>query len=341
MFFSSKAVDSIAVRKDVPATAVVPVQQPVKSILYHESCYAGPSSKRRQNRNKRISMRPDLRQVKWIEPRQKTSSKFRQMFSSLYHTLVDSIFSPSVVSLSDTQDLKKALLVLDMDGTLLHTYREGEVLPRAPDTDCFAPKLGTSIRVFKRPGVEKFLKEVAAEYEVAVWTTGIKEYAEPVLDWLDPNGYITTRLYRDSCTEQDDGSFVKDLSKLNRSLSEVIIVDNNSYSFALHPDNGIQCLDFYFDKYDTELKRISQFLHVIKDAKDVRTVVPQFQEWVATGYLSADVEDVDCCDDLSVADDLDVDADTVEDDTQEMLGSFFYIDEKGRQRRRSHRLSNK
>ena len=284
-------------------------------------------------------MRPDLRQVKWIEPRQKTSSKFRQMFSNLYHTFVDSIFSPSVVPLSDsTQDLKKALLVLDMDETLLHTAREGEVLPRSPDTDCFAPKLGTSLPVFKRPGVDQFLKEVAAEYEVAVWTAGIKEYAEPVLDWIDPNGYITTRLYRDSCTEQDDGSYVKDLSKLNRSLSEVIIVDNNSYSFALHPDNGIQCLDFYFDKYDTELKRISQFLHVIKDAKDVRTVVPQFQEWVATGHLSVDVEEVDCCDEFSVAD---IDADTVEDDAQEMLGSFFYIDEKGRQRRRSHRLSKK
>jgi RNA polymerase II subunit A small phosphatase-like protein len=256
------------------------------------------------------------------------------MFSNLYHTFVDSIFSPSVVSLSDTQALKKALLVLDMDETLLHTAREGEVLPRSPDTDCFAPKLGTSLPVFKRPGVDQFLKEVAADYEVAVWTAGVKEYAEPVLDWLDPNGYITTRLYRDSCTEQDDGSYVKDLSKLNRSLSEVIIVDNNSYSFALHPDNGIQCLDFYFDKYDTELKRISQFLHIIKDAKDVRTVVPQFQAWVATGHLSDDVEEVNCCDEFSVAD-------AVEDDAQEMLGSFFYIDDKGRRRRRSHRLSKK
>jgi Dullard-like phosphatase family protein len=333
MFFSSKAVDSIAVHKDVPVTAVVPGQRPVKPILYRDSCYAGPSSKRRQNRNKRISMRPDLRQIKWIEPRKKTSSKFKQMFSNLYHTFVDSIFSPSVVSLSDTQTLKKALLVLDMDETLLHTAREGEVLPRSPDTDCFAPKLGTSLPVFKRPGVDQFLKEVAAEYEVAVWTAGVKEYAEPVLNWLDPNGY------RDSCTEQDDGSYVKDLSRLNRSLSEVIIVDNNSCSFAFHPENGIQCLDFYFDKYDMELKRINHFLHVIKDAKDVRTVVPQFQEWVATGHLSIDVEDVDCCDDFSAF--ADIDADTVEDDAQEMLGSFFYIDDKGRQRRRSHRLSKK
>jgi hypothetical protein len=97
-------------------------------------------------------------------------------------------------------------------------------------------------------------------------------------------------------------------------------------------------LDFFFDKYDMELNRINQFLHVIKDAKDVRTVVPQFQEWVATGHLSADVEDVDCCDEFSVSD---IDADTVEDDTQEMLGSFFYIDEEGRQRRRSHGLSKK
>ena len=47
----------------------------------------------------------------------------------------------------------------------------------------------------------------------------------------------------------------------------------------------------------------------------------------------------DCDYDSMVADSANA-AVTVEDDAQkEMLGSFFYIDEKGRQRRRSHRLS--
>jgi Dullard-like phosphatase family protein len=348
MFFSSKAVESIAVRKDVPdsTAAVVPGQQPVKSILYRDSCYGGPS-KRRQNRNKRISMRPDLRQVKWIEPRaeHKKGPFFKRFFSNLYSFIMN--HSHSVV-VPQVDDFKKKLLVLDMDETLLHSvFDEEEVLPSAPDANVFLPEDEISIPVFWRPGVQDFLKKVSSEYEVLVWTAGTRGYAEPVLNRLDPNGYITTRLYRDSCTEQDDGSFLKDLSTLNRPLSEVIIVDNNPDSFALHPDNGIQCVDFYFDACDTELKKIVHFLDLIKDAKDVRTFVPQFDQWVATGHLNLEEHvdcydhfEVDCCDAFEVSVGNSIVA-TVEDDAQEKLGSLFYIDEKGRQRRRSHRLLSK
>jgi hypothetical protein len=54
---------------------------------------------------------------------------------------------------------------------------------------------------------------------------------------------------------------------------------------------------------------------------------------------SNDVE-VDCCDDFEVSVDDSIVA-TVEDDAKEKLGSLFYIDKKGRQRRRSHRLLSK
>ena len=274
---------------------------------------------------------------------------------------------PADSPLPTPEDFKKKLLVLDLDETLIHTVSTYEQLSRAPDNVFyFDAAQQRPYPVYKRPGVEKFLMSVASQFEVAVWTAGTREYAEPILNWLDPYGFITTRLYRDSCTELEDGSYVKDLSKLNRSLSEVVIVDNNPYSFQFQPGNCIQCLDFYFDKCDTELKRIRQFLHIIKDVHEIRTVVPQFQEWTATGHLnhldhadycfedalvdivpdmSEDQDDSaeflvqDCDYDSMVADSADA-AVTVEDDAQkEMLGSFFYIDEKGRQRRRSHRLS--
>ena len=346
MLFSSKAVESIAVRKDVPdsTTAVVPGQRPVRSILYHGSCYGGPS-KRRQNRNKRISMRPDLRQVKWIEPREKGS-----FFSNVFHKVVDSIFSPYVVSLPDpivpqVDDIKKKLLVLDMDETLLHsvTDEEEEEMPYAPDHHVVSPEYDTSLPIFLRPGVHEFLKTVASEYEIIVWTAGTRSYAEPILDWLDPNGYITTRLYRDSCTEQEDGSFLKDLSTLNRALSEVIIVDNNPDSFVSHPENGIKCVDFYFDKCDEELKMIGTFLHMIKDEKDVREIVPKFEEWIDKDYLKLLDEQVDCCsDDFEACDTCnDFEVSVPDSIAEEELGSLFYIDEKGRQRRRSHRLLSK
>jgi TFIIF-interacting CTD phosphatase-like protein len=42
----------------------------------------------------------------------------------------------------------------------------------------------------------------------------------PILDALDPNGYITYRLVRDA-THFVDGHHVKDLDCLNRDLSKV------------------------------------------------------------------------------------------------------------------------
>lgn len=44
----------------------------------------------------------------------------------------------------------------------------------------------------------------------------------PILDALDPNGYIMYRLFRDA-TLFTDGHHIKDLSKLNRDLSKVIL----------------------------------------------------------------------------------------------------------------------
>jgi carboxy-terminal domain RNA polymerase II polypeptide A small phosphatase len=380
MFFSSKAIALIsAICKDEPPSTVVPAPRRdatnKKSILFQSSSYG--SSKRRPRRNKNISIRPDLCQIKWIEARQEASTESCENKRSLFHSVMNRIslkrhppivpVLPADSPLPTPEDFKKKLLVLDLDETLIHTVSTYEQLSRAPDNVFyFDAAQQRPYPVYKRPGVEKFLMSVASQFEVAVWTAGTREYAEPILNWLDPYGFITTRLYRDSCTELEDGSYVKDLSKLNRSLSEVVIVDNNPYSFQFQPDNGIQCLDFYFDKCDTELKRIRQFLHIIKDVHDIRTVVPQFQEWTATGHLnhldhadycfedalvdivpdmSEDQDDSaeflvqDCDYDSMVADSADA-AVTVEDDAQkEMLGSFFYIDEKGRQRRRSHRLS--
>ena len=42
----------------------------------------------------------------------------------------------------------------------------------------------------------------------------------PILDTLDPNGYIMYRLVRDA-THFLDGAHVKDLDRLNRDLSKV------------------------------------------------------------------------------------------------------------------------
>jgi RNA polymerase II subunit A small phosphatase-like protein len=182
---------------------------------------------------------------------------------------------------NDCENMKKPLLVLDMDETLIHTAHDDEQPPRAPDFTFSLDTCESSFDVYERPGVHEFLKQVSSDFEVAVWTAGTRDYAEPILDWLDRDGVITTRLYRDSCTLHRYGFYVKDLGKLNRCLSKIIIVDNNPRSFAFHQRNGIKCSDYYFDEYDEELKRIYQFLHHVKNVTDFRDVVPKYNIWAA------------------------------------------------------------
>ena len=70
-------------------------------------------------------------------------------------------------------------------------------------------------------------------FELIVFTASHACYANVVLDYLDPaRQFIQHRLYRDSCIQTEEGFYVKDLRVINRSLSDLLIVDNAAYSFA-------------------------------------------------------------------------------------------------------------
>ena len=55
-------------------------------------------------------------------------------------------------------------------------------------------------------------------------------YAEPLYAKLDKQGVTATLLYREHCTFYN-GIFVKDMTKLGRSLNDVIIIDNSPASY--------------------------------------------------------------------------------------------------------------
>ena len=89
-------------------------------------------------------------------------------------------------------------------------------------------------QVYKRPWVDYFLRKVASWYQVVIFTASVQEYADPVIDWLDGGrGLISRRLFRDSCTLRN-GSYIKDLERVERDLSRVCLVDNSPISYVLH-----------------------------------------------------------------------------------------------------------
>lgn len=184
--------------------------------------------------------------------------------------------NPLLPPRSDPGD-KRITLVLDLDETLVRSSFDMtfEFDFEAPFTlnGCWC-----TARVRKRPLVDTFLDRVSKHFELIVMTAGVEPYASLVLDILDKNRVLDYRFYRDSCTKTDHGLLVKDLSRFNRPMDKIIIVDNSPNAYLWHPNNAVDIKDFVGDQRDTELNTVADFLETIKDAHDVRPHLPHWKK---------------------------------------------------------------
>ncbi|KAK8485687.1 hypothetical protein V6N13_023563 [Hibiscus sabdariffa] len=172
---------------------------------------------------------------------------------------------------------KKRTIVLDMDGTLVHSKED----PPPPSYDFMitpnANGVPKNFYVLKRPGVDEFLEAISEKYEVVVFTAGMEAYASLLLDVLDPKGLISHRLYRDSCRKLDKKNFAKDLSKIGRELGNVVIVDDIPMMYCLQPENGIPIKKFTDDFEDRELEKLLGFFQSYCDGfDDMRDAVKHY-----------------------------------------------------------------
>jgi CTD nuclear envelope phosphatase 1 len=126
--------------------------------------------------------------------------------------------------------------------------------------------------VTKRPFCDVFLKTISKWYKIVVFTASIPEYADPVLDWLDPNRLISKRYFRNSCT-RFESSFTKDLTIVDSDLSNMVLIDNSSICFALQPDNGIVIESWIHDKNDVGLLNLIPVLDALRFTKDIRSIL--------------------------------------------------------------------
>ena len=88
-------------------------------------------------------------------------------------------------------------LIWDMDETLVH------VQYKLPGTEFhnhdfeITLESGITYAVTKRPYMEKCLEHLAQYYEMAVFTAAEQEYADLIIDIIDPDKkYFMKRLYR-------------------------------------------------------------------------------------------------------------------------------------------------
>ncbi|OQS01553.1 CTD small phosphatase-like protein [Achlya hypogyna] len=178
---------------------------------------------------------------------------------------------------------ERIALVLDMDECLVHTkilsgkdgYRQDEERP-TDTVDAYPESFevvmddGERVIVNKRPGLDAFLKEAAAHFDLYVFTAGLEIYGRPILDVLDPtNTLFKGRFFRTSCT-QKRGFFMKDLRSIRADLSKVVLVDNNPVSFLPQPSNGIPVPSFYDDVHDKTLESLTKVVMTLRNVTDVR-----------------------------------------------------------------------
>ena len=121
-------------------------------------------------------------------------------------------------------------------------------------------------------------------YEIVIFTAGLQEYADFILNKLDPeNKLISHRLYRQHCIlRKKDGVHLKDLNLLGRDLKRTIIVDNIKDNFCLQRENGILINTWLSDMDDRSLLELIPFLReiVIKRVKDVKKSLQNFRDSV-------------------------------------------------------------
>ena len=135
------------------------------------------------------------------------------------------------------------------------------------------------VGIFVRKGVKQFLTEVSKYFVIGIFTASVKEYADAIIDYLDPNkNLIKFRLYRNNCINVDDKIYVKDLRILKGvDLKDIIILDNSIYSFAAQLRNGILVNSFFIDKNDIELYNVLGYLlNCLVKENDVRVINEQF-----------------------------------------------------------------
>ena len=135
------------------------------------------------------------------------------------------------------------------------------------------------VGIFVRRGAKQFLAEVSKYFEVGIFTASVKEYADAVIDYLDPHkNMIKFRLYRNNCINVNDRIYVKDLRILKGvDLKDILLIDNSMYSFTAQLANGILINSFYNDKNDIELYNVLGYLlNFLLKVNDVRMINEQF-----------------------------------------------------------------
>jgi len=154
---------------------------------------------------------------------------------------------------------KKFCLVLDLDETITHNTPSNYFLVR--------------------PGTINFLNEVSKFYEIIIFTSAHQNYADNILNRLDPEKKIISFRFYKQHTYIEENKVVKNIKNLGRDLKKIIFIDNIKYVAKYSMENMYQIKTWIDDVFDNELDRIKIKLIEIaqnkKYSKDIRKAIKE------------------------------------------------------------------
>lgn len=170
--------------------------------------------------------------------------------------------------------VKNKILVLELDKTLIYVSKKE--LPEKSD-ELFV--LGNKHRdeftlrfIYVRPGAIKLLEELSGLYQIIIYTSLPKVFAETLIKRrLDPdNIYIDGIIDRQYCLN-NNGYFIKDLRILkNCDLSNVVFLGTSMISLYKQLDNGIFINSYKGAKEDPELFQIIKLLKSLASVNSIK-----------------------------------------------------------------------
>jgi len=190
--------------------------------------------------------------------------------------------------------LKKALLILDVDETLI--YATKSKLSRDEDCKVF------DYYVYERPNLATFLEHIKLDYMLAIWSSASDDYVDEVVSQTVLKTYEFEFVWgRSKATyrrnyEQDElriyGSdsshyhYVKSLKKVKKlgyEIERILIVDDSPHKSKLNYGNAIYPKSYQGEIEDKELTILSKYLTSIKDCENFRQL--EKRNWRTKHYM--------------------------------------------------------
>ncbi|KAH8581481.1 NLI interacting factor CTD-like phosphatase [Cryptosporidium sp. chipmunk genotype I] len=190
---------------------------------------------------------------------------------------------PTSKTVKEKESSSGLFIVLDMDETLVHCTNE-MLKGVKPDLLVNIAAYSSPWFVYYRPFLKFFLKNASKLGRICVFTASTKEYAEQVINSIDPNqDLIKYKLFREHCTVYNKG-YMKDLRIIQGAdLKRTVLVDNSLISNTLQLDNAIPVDSWYGCSKDNELLRLLVLLNRIQLLNDVRPYLASrygIREWI-------------------------------------------------------------